>query len=190
MRGVRHIVVAGVLAVLLLSAAASAAGVHAELGPVAVHVEPASLHGSIWIGFSPHAKLPRGGYFYAVVVLGNLILRRGLTPSCAISSDMRVVEYGYPHAGRVRLALPPASSVEGQWCEGGEYLGAVYAVPHKPPCSAAYPCYRGGSKAGGLTCGGQVLCGLRAPPRYHYPGGLPKPVDPSTRIVGRFKVLF
>jgi len=136
----------------------------------------------------PQRGLPRGSYYYAVAVLVHY--PRGLgevsPPPCAISSDMGLTQYGRPQAGRaLGLTLLPAGGDAGSWCANATYDGAVYAVPHPPPCDAYYPCYGRGS------CGGSPseFCGVIANPGpYSYPGGLPRPIDASARIVGRFQL--
>jgi hypothetical protein len=107
-------------------------------------------------------------------------------PPCALSSDMGKTDYGYRHRGHpVRLTLLPAASAAHAWCPGGTYEGAVYSVPHKPPCSKSYPCY------GKSSCGVVPFCGvLPYPSPYSYPGGLPKPLDRSTRIIAHFTLRF
>jgi hypothetical protein len=172
------------------SLAAGVSGALAALGPVSVHVpQSPSVTQRVSIDFRPRAHLARGGYYYAVAVLVHYPrpLQAPYTPRCALSSDMGVTQYGFPRNGRaLRLTLLAAPSAENTWCPGGRYLGAVYAVPHKPSCSSAYPCYGRGS------CSPQVsFCGVVAKPGYYsYPRGLPKPVDRSTRIVGRFTLEF
>jgi hypothetical protein len=143
------------------------------------------------ISVQPQRHLPRGSYYYAVAVLVHY-RERGTSqpraPSCAISSDMARTQYGRPQSGRpLRLTLLPAAGAEARWCANSEYQGAVYAVPHQPPCSRSYPCYGRGS-CGPL--GG--FCGVVVQPvsEYSYPGGLPRPIDPSSRIVGRFSLRF
>jgi hypothetical protein len=176
------------VAVGSLSAAAAARLSPARLTPVSVQApRHPSVAGNVAISFRPHDRLPSGGYYYAVVVLEDYLHYGYGLPSCAVSSDMHRTAYGHPHRGRaLLLTLFPARSSGNRWCAGGTYLGAVYADPHRPPCSKAYPCY--GSRA----CGGIPVCGVVIRPRqaYSYPGGLPRPLDRSTRIVGRFKVHF
>jgi hypothetical protein len=182
---------AGTLAAsLALALLGSGSASHAaKLGPVSVGVpRQPSPTGDLRISFLPR-YLPRGGYYYAVLVLENYrdhVL--GAPPTCAVSSDMDKTEYGYPTRGhRLRLTVIPARSQTDRWCIGGIYQGALYAVPHRPPCSKRYPCY------GKRTCGGIPVCGVvpyPAPAPYSYPGGLPPPLDRSTRIVGRFQVSF
>ena len=181
--------------------------------PLGVHV-PAhpDTRGGVAISFTPTVHLPRGGYYYAVAVLERY---PGYSPStpppCALSSDMRRTAYAYAHARRsLRLMLIPALSAQHRWCAGGAYAGALYAVPHKPACSAAYPC-TGRSTVLSPCWGveGRVVCGVVAnpephptagepptpapkgqPPSYSYPGGVPVPVDRSARIVARFQLRF
>jgi hypothetical protein len=158
--------------------------------PVQVQV-PArpSVAGNVGISFQPRGHLPHGGYYYAIIVLKYLRLEsRGEQPGCAISSDMEHATYAFAHGShRLHLALIPAKSASAQWCPRGRYEGAVYAVPHKPPCSRAYPCK--GKSTGYGPCQ-EYVCGVVKPPSYTYPGGLPKPIDRTTRIVGHFQVQF
>jgi hypothetical protein len=67
---------------------------------------------------SDRARLPEGGYYYAVIVLERYKhYTRKAPPPCATSSDMQKTDYGYPHPGQpVKLALtrrnpPPATGV-------------------------------------------------------------------------------
>lgn len=193
MRGIRRSVVVG--AGVLVVAASASASPDPRLSSLSVDVpQPANVHSNVKIGFRP-VRLPRGGYYYAILVLDRYP-RYGYgspTPPCAISSDMSIVEYGYPDRGRVRLTVTPAKSAEGHWCSGGAYIGGVYAVPHKPPCSSAYPCY-GRSTQNAPACPEiehRLLCGTPPLPLpYSYPGGLPEPTDRTTRLIGHFKVHF
>jgi hypothetical protein len=177
----------------------------------------ASPQGDVAVSFRPPGHLPRGGYYYAVVVLVRYAgYSAGAPPPCATSSDMQSTAYGYPHPRRrVTLTLIQAASSAHRWCAGGVYEGAIYAVPHRPPCSRAYPC--SGRSTGYGPCWeaeGRVLCGVVAkpeppapkpeppapkpeppatkgePPSYSYPGGLPKPIDRSARVIGRFQLRF
>lgn len=175
----------GVVTLVLALSAASSAPAAAPLGPVSVQVpRNPSATANLTIGFHPRGQLPRGGYYYAVVVLVHYPRSPGepAAPSCALSSDMHRTDYGFPRRGRaLSLTLLPAGSAEHRWCQGGSYEGAVYAVPHRPPCSKAYPCY------GKSSCGSVPFCGVVIKPGpYSYPGGLPRPIDRSTRVVGRF----
>jgi hypothetical protein len=222
-RGRPRLHLAPIGALTLAIAALAGAPTATPLGSLSVQV-PAhpSVAGHVHISFRPHSRLPRGGYYYAVAVLvGYASASLTAPPSCATSSDMRETEYGYPHPDSpVHLTLLPAKSADGHWCPGGTYEGAIYAVPHGPPCTSSYPCY-GKSTLNGACWEfeGHVACGVVAkpepepkpkppepepkppnpqpgppgpspPPPYSYPGGLPKPVDHSARLVGRFKLGF
>jgi hypothetical protein len=106
---------------------------------------------------------------------------------------MERADYGYPRSdGTVRLALTAARSRSGGWCHGGSYAGAVYAVPHAPPCEGRYPC-RSEPYEPPSPCWEvgehRVVCGVVAIPRtWSYPSGIPAPIATGTRIVGRFSV--
>lgn len=138
-------------------------------------------------------QLPEGGYYYGVIVLKPY---KNYTwsspPPCSTSSNMQRTDYGYPRAnGQVALALTAAKSSTGHWCPGGSYEGAIYAVPHAPPCESAYPCpsepYTPPSPCWNIE--GHRVCGVVAHPRaYTYPDGLPAPLARGTRIVARFSV--
>ena len=150
------------------------------------------LHGPLRIGFSARA-LPHGGFYYAVLVLAKYRTSGGVRPECAISSDMGKTEYGFPRRGRrLALSILPARSSAGTWCPGGHYLGALYAVPHRPSCSYSQPCYGKTTQVGPcwIVGEGRHVCGVVALPRYSYPGGLPRPLDSASRIVTRFSVSF
>ena len=161
----------------------------AGLGPVSVRVPASrSARGAVTISFAPRSRLPRGGYYYAVAALSE-----SSESSCALSSDMHKTAYGFPRRKhRVSLTLYPAPSPAGHWCEQGFYEGAVYAVPHRLRCTKEYPCYR--SKA--AQCSSEeaerspCVFGIVLEPVYAYPGGLPEPIDRSTKIVGRFRLRF
>ncbi|HWX74041.1 MAG TPA: hypothetical protein VNZ05_01980 [Solirubrobacteraceae bacterium] len=165
------------------------------------------VRGAVAISFRPSGRLPRGGYYYAVAVLARYPgYSRAAPPPCAVSSDMRRTAYAYPRGGQyVRLTLRAASSARRRWCSGGTYDGAVYAVPHKPPCSAEYPCGRSTALSPCWEVEGRRVCGVVANPephpreepprkgempRYSYPGGLPAPIDRSARIIVRFELRF
>jgi hypothetical protein len=190
-----HMARAIILSALALTlggfAGASAAS---QLGPLSVQVSPRpSSAGNVIVGFWPRGRLPSGGYYYAVIVLKEYAHHSlSAPPQCAISSDMRRTQYGYPHRGRaVSLTLTPASSTTRRWCPGGTYLGAIYAVPHKPRCGGSQPCYGRSTQSGSCwEVEGRLLCGVVAIPTYSYPGGLPKPIDHSASVVGRFRVSF
>jgi hypothetical protein len=178
-------------AALVLSIAGCAG---ATAATVSVHVQS-----HLAVGKSVHVSLraqplPNGGYYYAVVVLRPYKhYTRGSPPPCATSSNMQRADYGYPHAGQVSLALTPTRSPTGHWCRGGTYSGAIYAVPHTPPCESKYPCrsepYEPPSPC--WNAGGHVVCGVVAlPKQYRYPDGLPAPLASGTSIVARFTVKF
>jgi hypothetical protein len=178
------------------------------------------LDGNVRVAISGARKLPAGGYYYAVVVLTEYPgYSSASPPPCAVSSDMHKTVYGFPRRGRgIALTLIPARSVVGRWCAGGVYRGAIYAVPHAPRCTHSYPCYGTHGESGPCwQVEGRRVCGVvvapettekptPGPPRpvppapepevppakpgYSYPGGLPKPVDRSTRVVARFALRF
>ena len=142
------------------------------------------------VRFHAQRGLPAGSYYYAVAVLEHYVSRGGGTaPACALSSDMGHVQYAPPRsAGATRITLPPAPSAAAGWCPGGVYEGAVYAVPHRPPCTREYRCVSGSRSCPGTG----TVCGVVPKPvgEYGYPGGLPKPIDRSSRIVARFTLRF
>jgi hypothetical protein len=182
------------LVVLALTTALSiAASACASSPPVSVHVQskPAT-QANVRITF--HAgRLPANGYYYAVVVLRPYRhYTRSSPPPCATSSNMQRTNYGFPRSdGHVALALAPATSRTGHWCRGGVYSGAIYAVPHAPPCEGSYPCHSEPYKE---PCAGVkpgcVLGVVVRPRQYAYPDGLPAPRASGTAIVGRFTVAF
>lgn len=187
------------IAVCTLVSLAGAAHVMAKPSPaVVVHVQPnPNILRNLHVSFRPTDRLPPGGYYYAVIVLQPY---RGYTrnepPPCAISSDMSRTYYGYSYDHRtVTLTLGPAESRTGHWCQGGTYIGGIYAVPHPPPCEGKYPCRsepyekRPVEPRQAGPCGGRV-CGVVRIRRYSYPDGLPKPLASDTRIIGHFQVLF
>jgi len=149
-----------------------------------------SVSKNVHIGF--HARsLPGGGYYYAVIVLKPY---KGYTrtspPPCATSSDMQRTDYGVPaSSGAVDLALTPAKSHTGHWCPEGNYLGAIYAVPHAPPCESTYPCRSEPYKEPCVGVRPGCVLGVVARPReWSYPQGLPTPLASGTSIVGRFTI--
>lgn len=180
------------LAALTASGAGLAAATAATV-PVHVQGHPA-VTASVRVSF--HAQpLAAGGYYYAVVVLEPYRhYTRSSPPPCATSSNMQRTDYGYPRAGgEVALALTPARSAARRWCRGGTYAGAVYAVPHAPPCEGRYPCraepYEPPSPCWGID--GHIVCGVVALPRqYRYPDGLPAPLAKGTRVIAHFSVRF
>ena len=144
------------------------------------------------VSFSAPA-LPEGGYYYAVVVLEPY---RGFTatvpPACSTSSEMQRTAYGRPDShGNVYLALAPARSDTGRWCAGGHYTGAVYSVPHEPPCEETYPCkaepYEPSPCWGSE---GHRVCGVVAKHDWRYPQPLPVPRAPGAAIVAHFTAAF
>jgi hypothetical protein len=180
-----------VSAVVLSFAGTLGAAASTPLEAVSVHVQQKPrIAGNIHVSF--HARhLPEGGYYYAVIVLKPYKkYTRTSPPPCATSSDMQRTDYGYPQpSGEVALALTPAKSRTGHWCSGGAYLGAIYAVPHTPPCESSYPCHSEPYKepCAGIAPG--CVEGVVARPReWAYPQGLPTPRASGTSIVGHFTV--
>lgn len=166
-------------------------------GTVSVHVQhKPRIGGNLHITFHPTGPLPSGGYYYAVIVLRPYKhYTRTSPPPCATSSNMQRTDYGYPHSGEpVRLALIPTISATGHWCPGGSYTGAVYAVPHPPPCESTYPCrsepYEPPSPCWELESGRKVCGKVAQPKSYVYPEGPPKPIAKGAQIIGRFTVTF
>ncbi len=191
------------LVAALLGALAAAAFASA---PPAGAVTPIEVVSKLTVKRPPHIRepvhlklsapvLPEGGYYYGVLVLrphGRYTSRE--TPGCAVSSDMQRAAYGYPNArGAVSLALAPATSKAHHWCPGGRYEGAVYAVPHAPPCEGKYPCrsepYEPPSPCWD-TGGGHVVCGVVVRRVWSYPEPLPTPLARGTKVVARFTVTF
>ncbi|HMD58053.1 MAG TPA: hypothetical protein VKG82_11350 [Solirubrobacteraceae bacterium] len=165
----------------------------AQAMPVHVQNKPA-VRQNLHLTFRAQ-NLPEGGYYYAVIVLRPYKrYTRASPPPCSTSSDMQRTDYGYPQPNRVvALALTPAKSATGHWCRGGSYQGAIYAVPHLPPCESSYPCraepYRLPSPCWQVE--GRPVCGLVArPTEWVYPDPLPTPLASGTMIVGRFSVKF
>ena len=183
---------AGVVALAL--AASSSAGSSAGTLAVQVQHRP-SAAANVRIVLSNAQPLPEGGYYYAVVVLEPYRrYTRAAPPPCATSSNMERTSYGYPSARHVvSLSLAPGRSRTRHWCSGGVYAGAIYAVPHAPPCESRYPCrsepYEPPSPCWGVE--GRRVCGVVAlPPQYRYPDGLPKPLAAGTRMLAHFKLVF
>ncbi len=152
-----------------------------------------TVHSSVQLQLSAPA-LPGGGYYYGVVVLRPYRhFTRAIQPACATSSEMRRTEYGYPPPdGRLPLTLAPAKSDTGRWCRGGSYEGAVYAVPHPPPCQGNYPCLVSEpyEPPALLSYEGHFRAGIVLPPTWSYPSSLPQPLASGTTIVDRFSVSF
>jgi hypothetical protein len=181
----------GVLTVSVTALSLVGAAVAAET--VSVHVQRKLIaRQNVHITF--HARrLPEGGYYYAVIVLKPYKkYTRTSPPPCATSSNMQRTDYGYPlTSGEVALALTPARSLTGHWCPAGDYLGAIYAVPHAPPCESSYPCHseRYKEPCAGIAPG--CVHGVVArPTEWAYPQGLPTPRASGTTIVGHFTVRF
>jgi hypothetical protein len=187
MRVLKHASVA--LGAVALSLAGSAGAARAA---VAVHVQrKLTARQNVHVTFRAPPLRARG-YYYAVLVLKPYKhYTRSSPPPCATSSDMQRADYGYPRGGRVALALAPAKSPARQWCRGGAYSGAIYAVPHPPPCNSAYPCY---SEPYREPCAGIrpgcVVGVIPLPQKWAYPDGPPRPRASDTTIVGRFSVKF
>lgn len=184
------------LARMLLAASAagtvgSAQSVVALAAPMSVHVQhDLAVHQNMHITFRA-GQLPEGGYYYGVIVLKPYErYTRSAPPPCSTSSNMQRTDYGYPQpTGQVALALTPAKSSTGHWCRGGSYEGAIYAVPHAPPCESTYPCHSEPNPCGGLAPG--CVHGVVAWPKaYAYPDGLPQPRATGTAIVAHFSVRF
>ena len=139
--------------------------------------------------------LPEGGYYYAVIVLEPYRhYTRQHQPPCSVSSDMQRTDYGYSEAGKVSLALTPTKSRTGHWCLGASYEGAIYAVPHAPPCEATYPC---GSEPDErpspnpcFKIGERVACGIVIYKPWNWSEGLPRPISKGGRAIGWFVVRF
>lgn len=183
---------------LALDATGSVAAVaDTQSDAIPVHVQrKLSIRENVHLSFLSRNQLPEGGYYYAVIVLKPYKgYTRSNPPPCSASSNMERTDYGYPRPDHgVQLALTPSQSATEHWCRGGAYVGAVYAVPHAPPCESKYPCrsepYKSPSPCW-ETEGGRKVCGkVASPRRYAYPDGLPKPLTSGTRIVGRFSVVF
>ncbi|HEY2282561.1 MAG TPA: hypothetical protein VGH60_03305 [Solirubrobacteraceae bacterium] len=157
---------AGALALLLaalLGGGDAIAG--ANLVSVRLPTSSSATTGKLKVRLRPNMSLPRGGFYYAVLVLVDYKLGApGEQPMCAVSSDMRETQYISPRNGRTgRLILLPAPSADRRWCHG-TYEGAIYAVPHKPRCTH-HDCY--GTAAGGpcWELEGKTACGVVANPK-------------------------
>lgn len=189
---------------VLLTVGWSSAFAATKPTPIAVTVQrPPRISGNLTIGFRPREPLPSGGYYYAVVVLTKRYAKRLSLARCAQGSDMADTEYGYPDGGpRLNLSLSPETSApsEGQptpldWCAGATYKGAIYAVPHAPPCLRTEPCY--GHTTAPECYAGETWCREgKFQPRgklkmyRRKPGELPTPKDSATRVIAHFRVHF
>lgn len=151
------------------------------------------MHSNVQLHVSAPA-LPDGGYYYGVVVLRPYRhFTRSIQPACSVSSEMQRTDYGYPQAdGRLALTLASAKSDTGRWCRGGTYEGAVYAVPHAPPCGSTYPCLvpEPYEPPPCPKYEGRPLCGVVALPTWRYPSPLPQPLARGTTVVDHFSVSF
>jgi len=190
-----HALLLAALALGLTGSVQASSAVPPEAVSIHVQHQP-SVSGNVHITFRAGGVLPEGGYYYGVMVLKPYKrYTRAHPPPCSTSSNMQRADYGYRQPdGTVRLALTPTRSATRHWCRGGTYLGAVYAVPHAPPCESKYPCrsepYEPPSPCWEVEPGRRV-CGVVAQPgRYAYPGAIPTPLARDTRIVGRFSILF
>lgn len=190
-RASRRALCAVTLALFVLLPCAPSLGAAVPPRSVSVQApENANPVAAVAVSFQTHLHLPLGGYYYAVAALSSYRTPVGEEPRCAVSSDMLRTEYAFPRTTRqvrMQLRLFPAPFGNGEWCPGGTYVGAIYAVPHPPPCTRAYPCFGRGS------CGPSGgVCGVVRRPTYgySYPGGLPKPIDRKSRMVGRFTLTF
>ncbi|HWX97021.1 MAG TPA: hypothetical protein VNZ01_09230 [Solirubrobacteraceae bacterium] len=190
-----HALVASGLALALAGSVEASALAKPE--SVSVHVQrKLSVRENVHVSFRPNGLLPAGGYYYAVIVLKPYKrYTRRRPPPCSTSSNMERADYGYPRPdGSVRLTLTPTRSPAGHWCRAATYIGAVYAVPHTPPCESRYPCqsepYKLPSSCWEVE-GGRKVCGLVVVRRrYAYPDSIPAPLAGDTRLVARFEVVF
>jgi hypothetical protein len=179
-----------------VAASASATALGLPLSPaqaLSVHVQrKVAIQRNVHVSF--HARrLPEHGYYYAVIVLKPYkAYTRFSPPPCSTSSNMQATNYGYPTPrGEVALTLMPAKSLTRRWCRGAKYEGAIYAVPHAPPCESTYPCRSEPYKEECAGIGPGCVPGVVARPgQYAYPDGLPTPLATGTSIVGRFTVKF
>jgi hypothetical protein len=170
-----------IVAALLLAEGASANSLHLKVQT------KLSTRENVHLSFKA-SPLPEGGYYYAVVVLkapyrGHDAVEE--PPACALSSNMQRTDYGWPDHGTVLLALTPAKSHTRHWCPGGSYEGAIYAVPHPPPCESSYPCraepYEARPNRYGVTA---------KPGEWHWPDPLPPPLAKGTKIIDHFTIKF
>lgn len=181
----------GILGTSIVALSILGTAVAAE--PVSVHVQrKPAVRRNVHVTFRARG-LPKGGYYYAVIVLKPY---KGYTrtspPPCATSSDMQRTDYGYPKPnGEVGLAITPAKSRTGHWCPSGDYLGGIYAVPDAPPCESTYPCRAEPYKEPCAGVAPGCVHGVVAQPReWEYPEGLPRPRATGTIVVAHFTVRF
>lgn len=166
---------------------------------IALHVQHRlAVRENVHLTFHP-VRLPEGGYYYGVIVLEPYRNYTRTSPPCSTSSDMQRTDYGYLQAsGKVSLALTPSKSSTGHWCPGGSYEGAIYAVPHPPPCEDAYPgsAYPCNSEPHKERCQwpGPPPCVIRGvvalPHQYRYPDGLPPPRASDATNLAHFSISF
>jgi hypothetical protein len=163
----------------------------AVAAPVSVDVQhKPAVRQNIHLTFRA-GRLSAGGYYYGVIVLKPYKnYTRTSPPPCSTSSNIQRTDYGYPQAkGQVALALTPARSSTGHWCPSGSYEGAIYAVPHAPPCESTYPCH---SEPYEKPCAGLApgcVHGIVALPKaYAYPDRLPQPRATGAAIVAHFSI--
>jgi hypothetical protein len=190
--------------IALAALALSATGFFATLAtatatsiPVKVPSHPRPS-GDVRISFLPRGQLPSGGYYYAVLVITKHSAQHLASASCAEESDMQDTAYGYPNPHRpLSLTLAPAkpapaASKTPDWCAGAVYTGAVYAVPHAPPCRKSAPCYgtRPECHDGEPLCFGGRQAHGKLSIRREGTGKLPQPRDNSTRMIARFQIHF
>jgi hypothetical protein len=176
---------------LVIAAVALSCAAPAQALTVHVQSRPAIRHNVHLTGHAP--RLAQGGYYYAVIVLEQYKrYTRNSPPPCSTSSNMQGTDY--PRANdELPLTLGPTRSATGHWCRGGTYAGALYAVPHTPPCESAYPCSSEPPPPGRQCAGvasGCVLGIVARPGAYAYPDGLPTPRASGTAIVAHFTVKF
>jgi hypothetical protein len=200
----RGVLALGVVAMALGAGHGASAGNASRPNTLQVPRHP-KVTGAFTISYLPARTLPSGGYYYAVAVVNKTDAVHFDTEHCAKESLMTDTEYGYPKArARLRLRIAPERGPAGpslRWCTGATYIGAVYAVPHPPPCSRGEPCY--GRPGGTPECypgerrpGPRFYCregkvqyipvkGI-VRPRKGGGGTLPAPLDASAHIVARF----
>lgn len=162
------------------------------LAQVQVTVSPEPLvSGDLHIRVKSHSNLPPTSDYYAVVVLKDYRhYSSQAPPPCAISSDMSRTEYSVAHHGTTHLTLSPAASAEGRWCPGN-YIGAIYTVPHSPNCNRGCPSAHKDVLPMTETPSIPAVPGESGEGEpYSYPGGLPKSIGRNARIIGRFEVGF
>lgn len=163
---------------------------------IAVHVPGhPSTAGGVTISFRPHPALANGGYYYAVAVLTKYYAKRRLPPPCSATSNMGSTEYAYPAGygskGPTPISLTLSPGESSPWCPA-TYKGAIYAVPHAPPCHRGSLCTGPECYEGELRCANGELQPPRGiiPHRVLAPGELPPPRDRSIRTIAYFTIRF